>query len=113
MDFGFADYMQFFFALIFVLALIALLAVVARKMGFGYRLPSRGRKARRLAVVEMISLDARRRLVLLRRDSVEYLVLLGVNTDLLVDGGFATPAGEFDALLTETLTATGKSGAPR
>jgi flagellar protein FliO/FliZ len=113
MDFGFGDYLQFFFALVFVLALIALVALIARKMGFGYRLPSRGRKTRRLEVVEMIPLDARRRLVLVRRDAAEYLVLLGINSDLLLDGAIPAPAGEFNALLSEAMTPAGKPDAPR
>lgn len=113
MDFGLSDYMRFLFALIFVLALIALVAVIARKMGFGYRLPSRGRRSRRLAVVEIMPLDARRRLALIRRDSVEHLVLLGINSDLLLEGGIPAPAGDFDTLLNETVKAADKPDVPR
>ena len=113
MDFGFADYLQFAFALVFVLALIALVAVIARRLGFGYRLPARGRRTRRLAVVEAIPLDARRRLVLVRRDAVEYLVLLGVNADLLLDGGMPAPAPDFGAALDAATAAAAKPDAPR
>lgn len=112
MEFGFSDYVQFFFALVFVLALIGLLALLARKMGFGYRLPARGRRTRRLAVVEAMPLDARRRLVLVRRDSAEYLLLLGVNSDLLLEGGIPAVNG-FEAVLNETAASAAQPDAPR
>lgn len=113
MDFGFGDYLQFVLALAFVLALIALFAVLARRMGLGYRLPARGRRTRRLAIVEAMPLDARRRLVLVRRDAVEYLVLLGANTDVLLEGGMPAPAGDFQAALNGAMTSAGKPDAAR
>ena len=36
--------------------------------------------------------DAKRRLVLLRRDSTDHLVLLGSGPDLLLEGGIPAPA---------------------
>ena len=38
-------------------------------------------------MVETAAIDAKRRLVLLRRDGTEHLVLLGANTELLVESG--------------------------
>lgn len=112
MDMGFGQYLQFVFALIFVLALIALLAVVARRLGFGYRVASRGKRARRLSVVEIIPLDPRRRLALVRRDRVEYLVLLGATSDLLLDRAIPAPSDGFGEVLAETVAAA-KPDAPR
>ena len=92
------DYVRFLLALLFVIGLIGLLALLARRFGFGaVRLspPFRGKnrgEPRRLAVVEVTNVDARRRLVLVRRDDTEHLVLLGVNGDLLVEGNI--PAAE-------------------
>lgn len=103
MDMGWGGYLQFVFALIFVLGLIALLALLARRMGLGYRVPSRGRRARRLSVVEVIPLDARRRLALVRRDRVEHLVLLGANSELLIEAGIPAPADGFDEVLAEAV----------
>lgn len=40
---------------------------------------------RRLAVVETLSLDQKRRLILIRRDGVEHLVLVGGGQDLVVE----------------------------
>ena len=83
-----ALYLKFLLALVFVLALIGLLAWAARRFGLGSRLAAAG-TARRLAVVEVLPLDARHKLVLLRCDGREHLVLLGAGHDLLLEGGIA------------------------
>lgn len=83
-------YLRFFFALVFVLALIALLAWLARRFGFAGAL-ARPRSARRLSVVESLSLDARHRLVLVRRDAIEHLVLLGAAGDRLIESAIEPP----------------------
>lgn len=46
----------------------------------------RGR-SRRLAVVEAVAVDTRRRLVIIRRDNVEHLVLTGGPQDVVVETG--------------------------
>lgn len=51
---------------------------------------AKGRKAR-LAIVEVRSLDPRRRLVLVRRDDVEHLLLLGSPGDLVIETGIPAP----------------------
>ncbi len=53
---------------------------------------SRGRKGMRLAIVEYCEVDQTRRLVLLRRDDVEHLVLIGGNQDMLVEGNIGIPS---------------------
>ena len=80
-------YSRFVLALVFILALIGGLAWLARRFGLGGKLVQSPRGGRRLAVVEVLALDARRKLVLLRRDSEEHLVMLGPNSDLLLEGG--------------------------
>ncbi len=78
-------YIRFMLALVLVLALIGGLAWAARRFGFGGQLtPNRG-KSPRLSVVEVKVLDSRRKLVLLRRDGCEHLVLLGPHQDLLLE----------------------------
>ena len=80
-------YLRFLLVLLFVLALICGIAWLVRRFGWAGQLtPNRGQN-RRLSVIEVTALDARRKLVLLRRDSHEYLVLLGPNQDLLLEGG--------------------------
>ena len=83
----FETYVRFLGALILVLVLIGGCAWAARRLGFGGALAVTRGAAARLAVVEVKVLDSRRKLVLLRRDGQEYLVLLGPNQDLLIDSG--------------------------
>jgi flagellar protein FliO/FliZ len=85
-----ALYGQFVLALAVVLALIGLLALGARRLGFAPRVtPLRGR--RRLAIVEVMALDAKHRLVLVRRDATAHLLLLGATQSALVESGIAAP----------------------
>ncbi len=51
---------------------------------------SRGRKGMRLGIVEYCEIDQSRRLVLLRRDDVEHLVLIGGHQDLVVESRITT-----------------------
>jgi hypothetical protein len=44
-------------------------------------------RAGRLGVVETIAVDSRRRLLLVRRDGVEHLLLIGGAADLVVENG--------------------------
>ncbi|NQV54875.1 MAG: FliO/MopB family protein [Rhodospirillales bacterium] len=77
MEIGGIDYMKFTLSLIFVLGLIAGLAVVAKRVGLGNRGPvARGRN-KRLSIVETMALDAKRRVVIVRHDDIEHLILLG------------------------------------
>jgi flagellar protein FliO/FliZ len=82
------SYAWYVTALLLVIGLILALAWVARRLGLMGRLAASGGK-RRLAVVEVLPLDTKRRLVLLRRDGAEHMVLFGVNGDLLIEGGTA------------------------
>lgn len=91
MDLG--EYFRFFLALGFVLLLIAGLAALVRRSGFGSRIalsPGAG-STRRLALVEVRPLDAKRKLVLLRRDDREHLLLLGIGGDLLIESDIPAP----------------------
>ncbi len=89
MDFNI--YLRFMLALILVLGLIGGLTWAARRFGFGGQLTPNAGKSPRLSVVEVRSLDSRRKLVLLRRDGSEHLVLLGPNQDLHLEGGITAP----------------------
>ena len=82
--------LRFSLALAAVLALIVAAGWLLRRLiekGIlpGTLLPASGARSQRLAVVEMRQLDARRRLVLIRRDGVEHLLLLGATQDLLIE----------------------------
>jgi flagellar protein FliO/FliZ len=77
---------RFFFAFVIVLALIGLTAFLVRRFG-GERLgasSSRGRQPR-LAVIDAAAVDGRRRLILIRRDNVEHLLMIGGPSDVVVE----------------------------
>jgi flagellar protein FliO/FliZ len=80
-------YMKFVAALVFVIGLIAAFAWIMRRFGPRGMTAQHGKRGRRLAVVEVAPIDARRRLVLVRRDGVEHLLLLGATHDLVVEAG--------------------------
>lgn len=78
---------KFVIAFVLVMALIGLTAWLIRQ--FGSARPNSGSGARnrqpRLAVLDSAVVDARRRLVLIRRDNVEHLLMIGGPTDVVVE----------------------------
>ncbi len=84
----FSGYLKFLLALVFVLGLIGLATAVMRRMGLGFPAGSLKRPGnRRLSVVETAPLDGRRRLVLIRRDDTEHLIVLGPSSELVIESG--------------------------
>jgi len=74
------QYWQFGAALIFVLALIGLLFWIIQRVGVG---GGRGKRGSRLGVVEAAVVDKKRRLVLVRRDATEHLIMIGGPQDVV------------------------------
>ena len=71
-----------------LLVAIALILAIIYRVAFGHRLrvPGGGRARQpRLGLVDAFSLDGQRQLVLLRRDNVEHLVMIGGPNDILVE----------------------------
>jgi flagellar protein FliO/FliZ len=97
-------YTRFILALVAILALLALFAWLVRRYGVGRGMMAGGK--RRLAIVEVAAIDGKRRLVLLRRDRTEHLVLLGPESATVIERGIAPPTEDasFAALV---------DGAPR
>jgi hypothetical protein len=87
------QYWQFGAALVFVLALIGVLFFVIQRIGGG---GGRGRRGSRLGVVEAAVVDKRRRLVLVRRDSVEHLIMIGGPQDVVVESRITKREPSFD-----------------
>jgi flagellar protein FliO/FliZ len=81
--------------------LIAVLALVAAGVVFVVRSYMAGTSPRaalfgpkpppRLAVVDYANVDGRRRLVLVRRDDTEHLIMTGGPVDVLIETGIAAP----------------------
>lgn len=67
--------------------LLAMVMIVLAKKAFGGRIGT-GFKASapRLAVMDVARIDEKRRLILVRRDEVEHLVLVGGQNDVLLEG---------------------------
>ena len=90
---------------IVVLGLLALAFWLLRRFGGG-RLVSgatRGRQPR-LAVIDQATVDSRRRLVLIRRDNVEHLLIIGGPSDVVVEQNIMRAA--------TVLRETGPAGPP-
>src|SRR5213592_1033427 len=85
--FGEGQYaLKLLFAFIVVFGLLALALWLVRRFG-GERLANattRGRQPR-LAVIDAAAVDGRRRLVLVRRDNVEHLLIIGGPSDIVVE----------------------------
>lgn len=90
-------------ALIVLLVLLILIRI-ARGFGVGtFVAGGRNRKAR-LAVMDATAVDSHRRLVLVRRDDVEHLILIGGPTDVVVEQNIR--------LMTPARRLTGEDGHP-
>ena len=80
---------QYLVALFIVLALVGLFALVLRRITGGRMGLSTGDRGRtrqpRLGIVDVYDLDRQRQLVLLRRDNVEHLLLIGGPNDVVVE----------------------------
>lgn len=86
--------LKFFLAFVIVLALIGVTAWLVRRFGaerFGGS-SARGRQPR-LAVVDAAAVDGRRRLVIVRRDNVEHLLMIGGPTDVVVEQNIVRAMG--------------------
>jgi flagellar protein FliO/FliZ len=85
----------FIFSFLAVLALIGVAAWLVRRFA-GNRLGANTNRGRmpRLAVIDAAAVDGRRRLVLVRRDNIEHLLMIGGPTDIVVESNIvrAMPA---------------------
>lgn len=113
LDFNLADYMKFVLAFIFVLSLIGLATVVARRFGFGLPTTARNSADRRLGIVETLNVDGKRRLLLIRRDDTEHLLMLSPTRELLIEGAITPPQNAFSKALHEAARATSTAPEPQ
>lgn len=87
------SYIRFIGSLVLVLGLILGVLWALRRFGVGGMVARPGSR-RRLAVVEVMTVDNRRRLVLVRRDGCEHLLLIGGAQDLVVERGIPAAQDE-------------------
>ena len=78
-------YVRAVFALAFVIGLIYLLAAIIRRTGLDKRIIGSSSVTKRMAIIETTYLDPKNRLVLIKKDNKEHLLLLGASGNLLVE----------------------------
>lgn len=89
------SYIRYLLALLFVVGLILAAGYGARRFGMGVAIAPRPKgQGRRLFVTEIAALDARRRIVLVRRDDTEHLILLGATHETILETGISSPKAE-------------------
>lgn len=77
-----------FFAFTLVMSLMFLLSWFLKRIGLAGQSLLPGAK-RRLKIIETLPLDHRRKLVIVRRDNKEHLLVLGPNGECVVEAGIA------------------------
>jgi flagellar protein FliO/FliZ len=88
--------LTWFFLLVFLAIAVAAGALAFRSFTTGEPISAfffAPRPEKRLGIVEQATVDGRRKLLLIRRDDVEHLILTGGPVDVVVETGIgATPA---------------------
>lgn len=84
MDSG-ANIVQILLSFVFVLALIGVFAMGLRKFGRAEKWFAKTRTDARIKMVETCYIDPRRKLVLIKRDDVEHLLLIAPDTQVVVE----------------------------
>jgi flagellar protein FliO/FliZ len=104
----------FFFAFVAVLALIGVAAWLVRRFASN-RLGTNTQRGRmpRLAVIDAAAVDGRRRLVLVRRDNIEHLLMIGGPTDIVVEANIVRAAPQREALPARPPGVTAEAPPPR
>src|SRR5215468_3683757 len=89
----------FIFAFVAVLALIVVAAWLVRRFASN-RLGTNTTRGRmpRLAIIDAAAVDGRRRLVLVRRDNIEHLLMIGGPTDIVVESNIVRATANRDQL---------------
>lgn len=84
------------FAFVAVMVLLALFVLALRHFGRGRMAGAAPRRGQRLGVVEYTNIDGQRKLVIVRRDGVEHLVMIGGPNDIVVERNIvrAEPAAQ-------------------
>lgn len=87
---GETNYITMFVALAIVVILIVLSVWLIKVVGQMSQTVGRGRQ-KRLSIIDSIAIDQKRQAVIIRRDEVEHLIVIGGPNDLIVETGFEAP----------------------
>ncbi|MFY9655734.1 MAG: hypothetical protein WAK01_03980, partial [Methylocystis sp.] len=77
----------------FLVAILLTLYIVRMLFGRRIRVSGGRNRPKRLDIVDAFDLDRERQLVIVRRDNVEHLLLIGGPSDVLIEGSIERPAG--------------------
>jgi flagellar protein FliO/FliZ len=83
---------RFAAALAFIIGLIGVCAYLAKRFGLATGGFGSSGSLKRLSISEVKVVDAKHRLVLIRRDGKEHLILMGGEQNLLIETGIDAPA---------------------
>lgn len=84
------DLLRMIVTLAVVVALMGGLAMLLKRLGLSGALPTQA-GSKRLQVVERLTLDTRRQLVLLKRDNKEHLVILSAQGETVLESDIKAP----------------------
>lgn len=96
-------YLRFALALIVVVGMIFAVTWVMKRLGVGNNAMGPLGRKRRLRTIESATIDGRHRLLLVRRDNVEHLVLIGPTSSQLIEAGIPAPHDDADGANPQTL----------
>ncbi|SEQ08372.1 Flagellar biosynthesis protein, FliO [Faunimonas pinastri] len=77
-------------AVVVALVVLALIVMAARRLTGGVSAQPRGKRPR-IAVLEAAIVDSKRRLILISRDEVEHLVMIGGPSDVVIESRIGAP----------------------
>lgn len=86
-------YIKFLLAFIFVIAVIGLIALIINKIKSGSSIATAFKRKKRLGVSEVHTIDQKRKLLLVKRDEIEHLILIDDTHSLVIENniGLETP----------------------
>jgi hypothetical protein len=82
---GYAAALLWTFAALILLVIVLVIVRLIRNLTFGTFVAGGRNRKTRLAVMDATAVDSHRRLVLVRRDDIEHLLLIGGPTDVVVE----------------------------
>ncbi|GAA4113089.1 flagellar biosynthetic protein FliO [Aminobacter aganoensis] len=82
---GYAAAVLWTFAALVLLVIVLVIVKLIRSLTFGTFVAGGRNRKTRLAVMDATAVDSQRRLVLVRRDDIEHLLLIGGPTDVVVE----------------------------
>jgi flagellar protein FliO/FliZ len=83
-------YLNSFLALIFVLGIILFLAWLVKKFDI-YNNQNNNDSKNRISILQSIRIDPKRRIMLIKRDGIEHLIMVGGQTDIVIEKNITPP----------------------